>query len=112
MSGIHRQRRFDNWSSAVVQVGPCGFAPPTIPATFSPDVYCNGKNVVRFGDQIVPHSCLSCADDCSSPCSPHSGTYLGQHNVYANSRAIQVSGDPISCTDIASSRSDDTFVNS
>lgn len=81
--------------------GPCGFAPPTIAGSASPNVIINGKGAVRFGDVIVPHSCLACANDCSSPCSPHSGTYLGNHSVIVNGRSIQTAGDLISCTDIA-----------
>lgn len=54
-----------------------------------------------MSDVIVPHPCLACADDCSSPCGAHSGVYLGSHSVIVNNLSIQIQGDPISCTDIA-----------
>jgi len=69
-----------------------GCFPPTIPATYSPDVFAfGGIPVVRNGDTTVEHCCGS---DC------HSGVYIGEKcPVFANEKYIQLVGDPIDCGD-------------
>lgn len=110
MPGVHRRSDLTQGHSCSPG-GPCGAAPPTIPATYSPNVFANSLNVVRFADSIVPHPCLSCANNCSAPCAPHSGNYVGSHNVYVNSRMIQTQTDPITCKDAAQMGSSNVIVN-
>jgi len=80
-----------------------GCFPPTIPSGWSPDVFVNGKNVVRNGDGIVPHGCPVCP--------PHGGSYVGSHTVFINGKDCQVAGDPISCGDSAAAHSPDVHVD-
>jgi uncharacterized Zn-binding protein involved in type VI secretion len=80
--------------------GPCGWAPPTQPASYSTDVLTNNLGTVRHGDTIIPHVCYYCApcpDPCMCPCPPHSGAYIGLSTVYVNNRPIQVVGSRIDC---------------
>lgn len=79
-------------------------APPTVPASYSPNVFINGKAVVREGDSIVPHKCGSS--------DPHGGVYTGSSSVFVNGKAIQVVGSPISCGDHAAEGSPDVNVGS
>lgn len=65
--------------------------PPTVPSSYSSDVFANGLPVVRQGDGIVVHCCPD------GPC--HGGTYVGSHTVFVNGSSIQTVGDPISCGD-------------
>lgn len=109
MPGVHRKGD-STCGHGCPPGGPCGFAPPTVPATYSPNVFANGRNVVRKGDSIVPHPCLNCEEDCTLPCPPHSGTYIGTHTVYTNGRDTQVCGDPITCTDSVCSCSGNVIV--
>ena len=76
--------------------------PPRPSATASPDVFCNGQPVVRYGDTMELHGCPV------HP--PHSGTHDGQHTVFVNGRSIQAVGDPISCGSVCAEGSPDVFV--
>jgi uncharacterized Zn-binding protein involved in type VI secretion len=64
--------------------------PPTIPASWSPNVRANGLGIVRNGDSIVTHCC---------PPGCHSGTYVGTSNVRVNGMPAQRVGHPVSCGD-------------
>lgn len=66
-----------------------GCFPPRRPSSWSPNVYVNGKQVVRQGDTLKKHCCPD--HGC------HGGKYLGSGKVMANGRAIQLKGDPIDC---------------
>ena len=66
MPGVHRQNDYTKGH---------GCWPPTVPDTYSDNVFVNGRKVVRNGDQIVPHTCPP----------THGGAYQGTHNVYVNS---------------------------
>ena len=94
MPGVHRQG--DSTSGH-------GCWPPTIPSSWSPNVFVNGKAVVRNGDSIVVHCCPD------GPC--HGGTYVGTHTVKVNGMDKQTQGDPISCGDTASCCSPNVIVN-
>lgn len=96
MPGVHRQG--DSTSGH-------GCWPPTVPASYSPNVFVNGKAVVRSGDSIVEHCCTQDPYPC------HTGVYTGSHTVKVNGRDKQVAGDPISCGDTASGCSSNVFVN-
>lgn len=112
MPGVHRESDSTTGHSCPPG-GPCGIAPPTNPASWSEDVKTNSKGTVRIGDAIVPHPCFLCAPapPCTKPCPPHGGLYIGPHNVYANSRDVQVCTDPITCTDNAGTCSGNVYVN-
>jgi len=74
--------------------------PPTIPLTWSINVFANGLGVVRnTQDGIVEHCCQGC----------HGGTYIGTSSIYVNGTAIQVIGSPVSCGDFAGEGSPDVF---
>ena len=92
MPGVHRQGDYTKGH---------GCWPPTVPDSYSDNVFVNGRKVVRQGDAIVPHTCPP----------THGGTYQGTHDVYVNSRPIQTCGDPVSCGDSAGTCSGDVFVN-
>jgi len=77
--------------------------PPRPSASWSPNVFVEGLNVERFGDQMVPHGCGVCA--------PHGGTHVGSHTVYANNTSIQVIGDPISCGSVCAASNSSVFVD-
>lgn len=62
--------------------------PPRAPTSWSPDVFANGLNVIRYGDSWSTHCC---GDTC------HGGTSVGGGTVYVNGRVAQEAGDPISC---------------
>jgi len=62
--------------------------PPRAATSWSPDVFVNGLNVIRFGDSWAVHCC-------GIPC--HGGSSAGSGSVYVNGNVIQISGDPISC---------------
>jgi Uncharacterized conserved protein len=77
--------------------------PPTVPATFSSDVFANGRGVVRMGDAIVPHTC---------PLIPemHGGVYVESRSVFVNGRPVQIIGSPVDCGDAAAEGSPDVWV--
>ena len=75
--------------------------PPRPSSTWSPDVYSNNLNVERYNDTMQIHCCSAC----------HSGVHIGQHDVYANGRDVQVCGDPIDCGSQCGICSGDVFVN-
>lgn len=74
--------------------------PPQVPETWSPDTVVNGKNVIRKGDDRVPHCCPPC----------HGATYEGDNTVYVNGKPVQRIGHPLSCGDTVCQGSPDTFV--
>lgn len=78
-----------------------GGYPPTTFNEGSPNVFCNGYAVVRFGDTIVPH--------CDGPC--HGGTALANNasRVYVNGKRVQLNGDGVSCGDQSAEGSPNTF---
>lgn len=78
-----------------------GCYPPRPAAEWSPNVFVNGKNVVRNGDNLEIHCC-------PPPC--HGGVYLGDHSVFANGISMQVIGDPISCGSTCAEGSGNVFV--
>ena len=75
---------------------------PTIPQTWSADVFANNLNVVRRTDEIVPHTCPAIPET-------HGSTYSGTSTVYVNNRAIQVVGSPVACGDGVAQGSPDVF---
>ena len=86
MPGIHRE-------TDVTTGHDCW--PPTIPATWSNNVFVNSLGAVRFGDPIVPHTCPPIPET-------HSNIYVGpNNNVYVNSRLVQYCGAPVACGDHA-----------
>ena len=97
MPAVHRQDDLTTGHSC----SEGGYAPPTTPASFSPDVFVDGKAVVRNGDEITPHQCAG---------SNHSGVYMGSHTVFVNNQPVQIVGDPISCGDTVAQGSPDVFV--
>lgn len=114
MPGVHREGDATT-GHGCPPGGPCTFAPPTIPATYSSTVITNFKGTVRQLDLIVPHPCLLClpVDDvpCVAPCAPHTGSYIGVHDVIVENRDIQTCMDPISCTGFAATCSPNVKVN-
>ena len=79
-----------------------GCWPPTVPAGFSPNVFANGRRVVRQGDPIVPHTCPDLPET-------HGGSYAGLSSVFVNGRPIQMRGSAVSCGDHAFEGSPDAF---
>lgn len=76
--------------------------PPMSATTGSPDVFVNGRPVVRVGDYWNSHACPS------TP--PHDGTAsAGSSSVFVNGKAIMRVGDAISCGDTAGKGSPDVF---
>lgn len=80
-----------------------GCWPPTTPATFSGDVFANGRGVARQGDAIVPHTCPSIPET-------HGGSYTESRSVFVNGRPAQAIGSPVSCGDRAAAGSPDVWV--
>lgn len=80
----------------------CGHGcwPPEVPSSWSPNVFANGKPVIRNGDTRVPHCC-------PPPC--HGATYIGDSTVRANGSAIQRVGHPLSCGDTVCNGSPNVF---
>ena len=69
----------------------CHF-PPTPSIGASPDVYAEGKAVVRKGDPYAPHACPTCP----APVHPRSLS-AGSGSVYVNGIPAGRVGDSISC---------------
>jgi hypothetical protein len=93
--------------------GPCGAAPPTLPASYSSDTDSNNLFNVRQSDSIIPHICFSCnpcPTPCTCPCGAHGGVYTGSHTVTVNFRSIQIMGDMVTCNAIALGCSGDVIV--
>lgn len=93
-NGIHRQG--DSTAGH-------GCWPPTVPSGYSPDVFANGRAVVRQGDGIVPHTCPIIPET-------HGGVYVSGGSVYVNGKPVQRVGSFVSCGDSAASGSDDVMV--
>jgi len=67
----------------------------------SPNVFVNNLPVVRQGDHIPPHCC-------GKTC--HVGAAVGNHShVFANSRAIQVRTNALTCGDTSCNGSPNVF---
>lgn len=68
--------------------GLCGNS-PELPSTFSPNVYVNGKQVIRQTDLYSPHSVVV----------SHTGRSVltGSSTVFANGLQLARKNDPISC---------------
>lgn len=80
-----------------------GCWPPTVPESFSDNVFANGKGIVRKGDGIVQHTCPSIPET-------HGGTYEGGGTVFVNGRPAQIVGSPIRCGDAAGQGSPNVFI--
>lgn len=74
--------------------------PPRLPTEWSPNVFANGKNVVRYGDNWQAHCC---------PPVCHGGVSIGGGSVFVNSQVIQIEGDPISCGSVCAEHSGNVF---
>ena len=77
--------------------------PPTVPATYSPDTFANGKKIVRRGDSIVPHTCPLIPET-------HSDIYVDSRSVFINGEPAQVIGSPVGCSDQAAEGSPDVWI--
>ncbi len=80
--------------------GGCG-APPAPAASWSPNVFANGRNVVRQGDAFVPHSIP-----------PLHGRVVasGSSTVYVNGRQAARIGDPLTCGASIATGSPDVYM--
>lgn len=82
----------------------CHF-PPTPATGGSPNVYVNGKKLMRVGDEYVPHGC-------AVGHAPAHGRKLkdGSPTVYVNGRRAGRIGDPIDCGGEAQTGSDNVYI--
>jgi uncharacterized Zn-binding protein involved in type VI secretion len=90
MSGV--VRKTDNCS------GHATYAPRP-PITWSPDVFVNTLNVIRYGDSWSVHCCPVC----------HGGSSVGGGDVYVNGNVLQIQGDPIDCGSTCAECSNNVF---
>ena len=74
--------------------------PPRPPITWSPDVFVNELNVIRYGDSWEIHCCPIC----------HGGTSVGGGTVFVNGRVAQQVGDPISCGSVHAQHSPNVYI--
>jgi uncharacterized Zn-binding protein involved in type VI secretion len=93
MPGVHRQGD---------ETQGHGCWPPQVPSSWSPNVFANGKPVIRQGDSRTPHTCPDIPET-------HGATYTGGSTVFVNGRPIQVRGSSLSCGDHAFACSGDVF---
>lgn len=83
-----------------LSAGACGCF-PTPSATASQDVFCNGRGVVRDGDKYQVHW---------GALPPHVPVAIALANqVFANSRLVHRTTDPLTCGDMGNQCSADTF---
>jgi len=75
---------------------------PRASSSWSKDVFANKIHVVRYSDTRPVHRCGS---------SCHSGSNVGVHDVYSNSKYIQTIGDDVSCGSTQAQGSPDVIVN-
>lgn len=82
----------------------CHF-PATIATGGSPNVFVNGKPLMRVGDSYEPHGCSTCPE-------PSHGRALamGSGTVFVNGTSAGRIGDAIDCGGKAETGSDDVFV--
>lgn len=78
--------------------------PPTPAITGSPDVYVDGKPVVRVGDAYKPHKCKKHAKHPRAQAS-------GSGTVFVNGKPVARIGDGINCGGAAAAGSPTVFVD-
>jgi uncharacterized Zn-binding protein involved in type VI secretion len=86
----------------VVRLGDksCGLDCKSTPAIeCSPDVFVNGRGVVRVGDAFEKH------------CGHSRKVAVGSPNVYVNGKSVCRIGDKLTCGDKTCQGSSDVFVN-
>ena len=82
----------------------CHF-PPTPAIGGSPDVYVNGRKLMRVGDKYVPHPCVV------GHSGPHDRALAdGSKSVYVNGKKAGRKGDPIDCGGNAQTASDNVYI--
>ncbi|TRW98449.1 uropathogenic specific protein [Paracoccus sp. M683] len=83
----------------------CHF-PPTPATDGSPDVFVNGRSVMREGDSFAAHACVSGH-------APAHGRALaaGSPTVFINGKPAGRKGDSISCGGTAQTGSGDVFID-
>lgn len=79
-----------------------GCFPPRPSIEGSPNVYVNGKPVLRVGDKYAPHTCGDSKHDgaCSS----------GSSSVFCNGKPVARVGDDVSCGAAVAMGSPNVFV--
>jgi len=69
----------------------CHF-PPSIAKSGSPNVFVNGRPLMRVGDSYTPHGCGTCGEP------PHERkVVVGSSSVFVNGRPAARVGDAIDC---------------
>ena len=77
-----------------------GTYPPRPPTSWSPDVFANGLNIIRYGDSWASHCCPGC----------HGGTSIGGGTIFVNGKVAQQTGDPISCGSVYAQHSPNVYI--
>lgn len=82
----------------------CHF-PPTPATGGSPDVYVNGRPLMRVGDSYVPHACVA------GHAGPHGRALAdGSATVFINGKPAGRKGDAIDCGGQAQTASGNVFI--